>query len=211
MKEKIKHEPAGHDEHEILFNNEWINVWKVQGFCFAERLGIDSIAFLLFANNLDDPKRIGVLRELKIPVNKYVVGAFGGSIDDIKYHEDINKVVIDEAIEEAGFIITEEDIEYYGKHYVSTQMNQFCHLFGVNVDKKKQVLRTTQNIRELDSTIQWIDSNELLLLEDWKALVIFMKRRINSSISIDVRNIPANQISQAPAVPEKNISEENEI
>ena len=56
--------------------------------------------------------------------------AFGGSLDKAKSLEEI---VIDEVIEEAGYIIDEDDIFSLGKVFVSTQMNQFVHLFLSNI------------------------------------------------------------------------------
>lgn len=176
MDKAIKHEPIIFENHELEYKSEFINVKRNGGYYYAERKGVDSVAFVLFSISLTDENRIGVIKEKKYPIEEYVITAFGGSIDNPKYFNDLRQVVIDEAIEEAGFIVEDKDISYYGKVLVSTQMNQYCHLFGVAVDKYKQVQKTTTNIRELDSTIVWLTLPEVIKLNDWKAITIVAKK-----------------------------------
>ncbi len=176
MDKAIKHEPIILENHELEYQSEFINVKRNGGYYYAERKGVDSVAFVLFSISLTDENRIGVIKEKKYPIEEYVITAFGGSIDNPKYFNDLRQVVIDEAIEEAGFIVEDKDISYYGKVLVSTQMNQYCHLFGVAVDKYKQVQKTTTNIRELDSTIVWLTLPEVIKLNDWKAITIVAKK-----------------------------------
>lgn len=201
---KISHAPEVQPEHKVLFSSEFITVKKTSGYFYAERKGIDSVAFVLFANNADDEKRIGVVREFKIPINKFLPSAFGGSIDEEKYFEDLNTLVIDEVLEESGFTVTKEDIDYYGKVLVSTQMNQFCHLFAVRVDKFRQGLKTTNNPREIESTVEWLTLPEVFILEDWKAITIVAKRMISSPTIIQVTKInetptQVNPVNSVPA------------
>jgi len=184
MEELIKHEPSVFPAHETEYTSEFITVKKNGSYYYAERKGVDSIAFVLFNINATDEKKIGLINEMKFPVEESVVSAFGGSIDHDKYNDDICQVVIDEALEEAGFVVEKKDITYYGKFLVSTQMNQFCHLFGVTVDKFKQGLRTTTNPRELESFITWISLPEVMQLKDWKAIVIVTKKLSEKSILI---------------------------
>jgi 8-oxo-dGTP pyrophosphatase MutT (NUDIX family) len=98
-------------------------------------------------------------------------------------------LVKEEVMEEAGFEVALGDIDYYGKYFVSSQQNQYCYMFGVTVDKHKQQLRTTKNPREIDSTITWLPASEIVNLEDWKAIVIFMKRLAASAINIKVNKL----------------------
>jgi len=195
---EIKHSPII-ENAELLHTTPYVNLKKIDGFYFAERKGVDSVAFVLFATNTNDEKRIGLIDEFKIPVNKSLVTAFGGSIDDEKYHNDLRTLVQEEVLEESGFTVKLEDIDYYGKMYVSTQMNQFCHLFGVTVDKNLQGLRTTTNPRELESVVTWITVPEVLQLEDWKALTIVTKRMASRKITLNIR--PIN--NQSPTTAEQ--------
>lgn len=187
---KIPHtELINSDETICTSPGDWIKIKKVNNFYYSERKGIDSVAFVFFATNLEDTKRIGLLKEYKHPVNKAIVGAFGGSIDDEKYHEDLRTLIQDEAMEEAGFKVELEQISYYGKFIVSTQMNQFCHLFGISVDKTLQGEKTTTNPEELSSEVVWVEIPDITELEDWKAFLIVTKRMISANTKLTVRPI----------------------
>jgi len=166
------HEPQNL-KHEILLDTEYLKVRKNEHFIYAERKGIDSIAFILTAKDLSDPKRIGVIHEYKNPIEKYLNTAFGGTID--KHQDNLIKLVQEECLEEAGFIVPKEDVSYHGKYLNSTQMNQFTHLFSVSVDKSKLQQRTTQDPGELKSTLKWIKPEKVLDLQDWKTIVIVTK------------------------------------
>jgi hypothetical protein len=145
---------------------------------------VDSVAFILTAKNINDPKRIGVVYESKNPIGKFMETAFGGSIDTDKHNEDLRGLVKEEVMEEAGFDVILSDIKYYGKVLCSTQMNQFVHLFTVDVDKAKQQMKTTTNPTEKKSSVRWIDGGEVLKLEDWKAIVIVTKAITSKNASL---------------------------
>ena len=195
MSEKLlKHNPVV-TEDEVVYTSpgEWIKV-KLNGeFYYTERKGADSIAFVLFANNTDDLKRIGLVKEFKKPVNQAIISAFGGSIDHEKYHDNLFTLVQDEALEESGFKVEFDDIEYYGKVFVSSMMNQFCHLFGITVNKFTQGLKTTTNPEELKSTIEWLTLPEVINLQDWKAILIVTKRMASNNSLVKVKSSMINE------------------
>ena len=207
MSKILKHSPIEQPLDEVLYTSPhgWITVKKNGEFYYCERKGQDSIAFVLFATNLEDHKRIGVVREYKSPIGIPLITAFGGSIDDEKYHENLYTLVIDEVLEESGFRVSEKDIVYYGKVYVSTQMNQYCHLFAVSVDKFVQGLRTTENPLELQSVIEWLTLPEVFKLEDWKAILITAKRMAEEKGMI--RIIPINEVQNSSS---QTINEQEE-
>ena len=172
----ITHLPEVQSEHETLFDNPWLKVKRAGGFIYSERKGVDSVAFILVAVNAADERRIGLIHEYKDPLGRFLTSAFGGSIDDEKYHKDLRVLVKDEVIEESGFDIEFDAIEYHGKVMVSTQSNQFCHLFSVEVNKLEQQERTTTNRTELLSKVTWITMRDVPKLEDWKAQAIILRR-----------------------------------
>lgn len=47
-------------------------------------------------------------------------------------------------------------------------MNQFVHLFSIDVDKKKRKKPTTDNPVEMLSTVKWLSREEIIHLNDWK-------------------------------------------
>jgi 8-oxo-dGTP pyrophosphatase MutT (NUDIX family) len=172
----IKYSPNIIQNHEVIFDNNWLKLKKNKNFIYSEIKGVDSVAFILISTNISDERRVGLINEYKDPIDKFMVTAFGGSIDNEKYHTDLRLLVKDEVMEEAGFEVSVNEIDYYGKVLVSTQMNQFCHLFSVRVDKTKQKERTTTNPTEMLSNVQWLTLPELKQTEDWKAITIISKR-----------------------------------
>ena len=177
----IEHLPEVKSEHELLFDNPWLKVKKAGGFIYSERKGVDSIAFVLIAINAADERRIGLIHEYKDPIGRFLTTAFGGSIDNEKYHKDLKVLVKDEVIEESGFDVSFDNINYHGKAMVSTQSNQFCHLFSVEVDKLKQGERTTTNATELLSKVTWLTMKDINQLEDWKAQAIILRRMMSKN------------------------------
>ncbi len=174
----IKHSPElqAESEYSILFDNPWMKVKRTKGFVYSERKGVDSVAFVLIATNAADERRIGLIHEYKDPLGRFVTSAFGGSIDDEKYHNDLRVLVKDEVIEESGFDVEFDSITYHGKVMVSTQSNQFCHLFSVEVNKLLQGEKTTTNAVELLSAVTWVTMKDVRDLEDWKAQAIILRR-----------------------------------
>lgn len=159
-----------------LTENKFINIKEIQdpeknvsGYQFAERKGINSIAFICVDRQSG---RVLLNKELKPPVDSMILGAFGGSIDKEK---PLINIVIDEVKEEAGFVVSKGDIEYVGKVLVSTQMNQYCYLYLVFVNKNEQAEREPENDVEKMSVISWHSMEELSELEDWKPIVIIEK------------------------------------
>jgi hypothetical protein len=165
MKNKMK-------KDEILFDNPWVKMKKTQkGFIYAERKGIDSVAFILIDK---EKKQIGVLEEYKDAIYKRLLTAFGGSID--KHQNDLKQLVIEEILEESGFQVEKNQVKKVAKIYCSNMMNQFVHLFVVFVDKNKQGKKTTTNPSELKSTVIWKPFNwDLKDCFDWKTITILFK------------------------------------
>jgi len=162
-----------------LTDNRFLNIKQVvdpskgvRGYQFAERAGTDSVAFICYDKN---NQQILLNKEFKPPIDEFILGAFGGSIDKEKSFE---QIVIGEVREEAGFIVDRESVQYLGKVMVSTQMNQFCHLYVVMVDKNDQREREPENEIEKMATTEWIDYSAMgyiAELKDWKPLAILYK------------------------------------
>lgn len=172
----LKDKPEIVEKHKTLFDNEWLKVKQTKGgFTYAERKGVNSIAFILLSKDANDKTSCGVIQEWKDPIEKFITTAFGGSIDKDEYKNDLELLVQDEVREESGFEVPTEDIWYVGKVFCSTQMNQFVHLFIVRVDKEKQGPKTTTNPTEMKAEIVWLAPKQLAKLEDWKSITIYSK------------------------------------
>ena len=156
-----------------LTNNRFLNIKEVydpennvNGYQFAERLGIDSVAFIGYS---PADNEFLVNKEYKPPVSMFITGAFGGSIDKSKSPTDI---VIGEVREEAGFEVEKTDVKYLGRVFVSTQMNQFCFLFLVILDKAEQKDRQPENAIEAMATTKWVKEEDIYRMEEWKPIAI---------------------------------------
>jgi len=162
-----------------LTNNRFLNINQVvdpenhvRGYQFAERAGVDSIAFICYDKNT---LMVLLNKEYKPPIDAFILGAFGGSIDKDKSYEEI---VQGEVLEEAGFEVSLEDIKNLGKVFVSTQMNQFCYLYLVYVDAKNQKDRHPENAIEAMAKTEWhhlVREKLFKELADWKAITILAK------------------------------------
>jgi hypothetical protein len=156
-------------------------------YFYAERKGMDSVAFILVDNDRDD--KYGMINERKPPmdhrVGKEVMmeTAFGGSndmIDDdeyLKMSEDeikshFKELVQTECREESGYRVPLDKIEFISKELVSTQMNQMCYMFKVNVTGVKQGEADPQNREEAMATNQWKTLKGVQETNDWKAKTI---------------------------------------
>lgn len=165
-----------------LTDNKFVNIYSivdpdnhVKGYQYAERRGVDSIAFICvdkFSDYNEKPEYL-LNNEYKPPVNAFVLGAFGGSLD-----KNVNKVeiVIEEVREEAGFEVADKDVISLGRVFVSTQMNQYCYLYLVWVDKKNQLERKPENAIEAMARTKWVKESDIRNLEDWKAITIVARR-----------------------------------
>lgn len=159
-----------------LTSNKYLNIKEVfdpekncRGYQFAERRGVDSIAFICQDNNTG---KFLLNKEYTPPTDEFLVRAFGGSLDKEK---DLFEIVIDEVKEEAGYDVSKKEVECVGKVFVSTQMNQYCHLFIVNVTGLTPTGRKPENKMEAMADTVWMTDEEIVACPDWKAISILMK------------------------------------
>jgi 8-oxo-dGTP pyrophosphatase MutT (NUDIX family) len=159
-----------------ITDNKFINIKEVydpenhcNGYQFAERKGVDSIAFVGY--NAKDNKFLLNL-EFTPPIGQFLLRAFGGSFDKSKSRDEI---VIEEVREEAGYIVTEEQIYPLGYAFVSTQMNQYCYLYLVELTFIKDGERSPENSLEAMAQPTWVSWQQFVNGSDWKAITIFLR------------------------------------
>ena len=142
-------------------------------YIFGERLGKDSLAFILYDK---ESQEFGLIHERKPPLGTDVfrTTAFGGSFDkDIEMAD----ICIEEVKEEAGYTIQRGNLDYLGQVLVSTQMNQMCHLYLVDVTGLEAGERDLQE-GEYGSKVVWMPLQRVLNLQDWKAPTIIVKAQV---------------------------------
>jgi hypothetical protein len=182
----IKHITEEVQNAEIISQTEYLTFKKIDSYYFAERKNVDSIAFVLFATNVDDERRVGLTYEYQPGINKSIIKAFTSSIKDPNV-DDVLDLVIQEIEYQAGFITTKPEIEYLGKCFVSSNMSEFCHLFGVAVDKTRQFKKEPSSLRKINAGHYWATNEEVKDLEDWRAQTILMKRYLNKKSQILIK------------------------
>lgn len=157
----------GFDMNKFLQIKEWKR--KGQRYFYAERLGVDSVAFVLHDRNKG---KFGLVREFKPPIDDFLITAFGGSLDkDVP----MGQIVKEEVKEEAGYDVIPADISYAGRAFVSTQMNQWCYLYLVDVTNTKQGEREPETYLEADASVEWLYPEQIKSGDDWKAITILTK------------------------------------
>ena len=160
-----------------ITNNKFLNIKEVKdtslkcnGYQFAERLGIDSIAFICY----DREKESFLLNnEVTPPIGKFLIRAFGGSLDNPEMSK--KEIVQREVEEEVGYTVKEDDIKFLGECFVSTQMNQYCYLYIVFIDQNKYHERKPENEMEALSHPVWKTFDEIMDGDDWKSITILQK------------------------------------
>jgi hypothetical protein len=161
-----------------MTNNKFLNIKEVfdeanhcKGYQFAERRGVDSIAFICYDENTN---RFFINKEYTPPTGEFLVRAFGGSLD-----KDVDKIhiVIDEVKEEVGIEVTSKNIYPVGSVFVSTQMNQRCYLYFVDVSYLKRGDRMPENEMEKMASVLCLGEDEIINNDDWKAIVIINKAK----------------------------------
>lgn len=168
-----------------LTSNKFLNIKEIRdpdnnvnGYQFAERLGVNSVAFIGYSPSDNE---FLVNKEYKPPISNFITGAFGGSMDKDKSPTDI---VIGEVREEAGFEVEKNDVKYLGRVMVSTQMNQFCFLFLVILDKKNQKEKQPENAIEAMAKTKWVKEEDIYRMEEWKPITIVALAKENGIIGV---------------------------
>lgn len=160
----------------IHYGNDFLRICTADNagkpYYYAERKGKDSVAFILYN---DTHKKYGLIHEWKPPLQEWLVTAFGGSIDS---HKSVLEIVRQECKEEAGYNPCDGHIQFMGKHFVSTQMNQFCYLYLVSVQGYEQHILSLEEEEqrklsgEHKSTPVWMTYEQVLDTQCWKAKTI---------------------------------------
>lgn len=155
----------------------YMTVKQTGYYVFSERLGVDSVAFILLdRNNVEKP--FGLISERKPPLDErmgkevMLTTAFGGSIDSDNSFAEIVQI---EAREEAGYDVPLDKIIFVGDVMVSTQSNQMCHLYFVDVSDVTMGEREPENEMEAMASTVWCSSADVANGHDWKAITILSK------------------------------------
>ena len=187
MKNKNDTEIVWQSEGKSPVNGEpFMTVKKARDyFLYAQRAGTDSIAFILYDGYSE---KLGLISESKPPMDEFSnekvmgISAFGGSKDiDIPLIE----ICKQEVLEEAGYNVNLENIFSVGSTMVSSQMNQTCHLYMVDVTgltpglTETDIYNEEQEQKDPDefkrNKVVWMTEKEVMEHGEWKSLYILSK------------------------------------
>lgn len=140
-------------------------------------------AFVLFATNLDDVRRIGLVYEKKEAISKSIIKAFTFDIP-VDFKGDLRDLVKEELMLQCGFDVNVESIEYLGKSFMGNDSGSYCLQFGVAVDKTRQRQRTSNLPAVVESSHFWAMNEEVQSFEDWMCQLILIKRFTSRSNAI---------------------------
>ena len=177
---------------EVVFETPFMSVRKSPGgwFFYAERKGIDSVAFVLFDKS-DDKVKYCLVNETKPPMEEFnsdkevfLTTAFGGSQDKVNRDEyvelsedsklDLMKTIaLSECSEEGGYDITDDSrILFLDKVLLSTQMNQYVYCFAFDVTGLDFKGTRPQDRGEEKATLVWVSQEDIESSECIKARAI---------------------------------------
>jgi len=176
------------------------------GYFYSERLGIDSTAFILYDKNT---RKWGLIQERKPPMDErivepaikelvtfqdereaFMITAFGGSNDgiDMERYAKMNQaerikhfaaLARTECREEAGYNVDMDRVNFEEVVFVSTQQNQMCYLYAVDVTDIEQTEADPQSAMEAAATVVWLTEQEVQSsINDWKAKTIVFQENM---------------------------------
>lgn len=139
------------------------------------------MSFVLFSINTENDKRIGVIKKAFPNLKGVITCAFEYSLQNENYYDDLRILVLEKAKADAHFEISIDAVQYYEKVLLSTSNTQYCHLFGIAVDKDRIIKNSLASEIELKSlpATEWLNISEIIELEDWKPALISLKRKAN--------------------------------
>ena len=167
------------DERSPVNGEPFLTVKKARGYyTYAERAGVDSIAFILMD---EDIEKFGLISESKPPLDEFYkekvmsLSAFGGSKDlNIPLEEICQK----EVLEESGYDVKLKDIKFMNVTMVSSQMNQRCFCYIVNVTgltpslTEADIFNKEQENKFKHDKVVWVTSEEIMEHGEWKSVYI---------------------------------------
>ena len=157
--------------------DKWLKVFRVidpqdsedQGYYFCERIGKDSVAFLLLDQDRPD-KPFVCLEQYSSSHNKFTKGAYTGSLD--KKDKSVEEIVQGEVKEESGYNIDLDRILSVGEMEVCSHSSEIVNLFLVDITGLEGSGKAGENIFEENMRDIRMNREEIKNHCEWKAQLI---------------------------------------
>lgn len=140
-------------------------------YYYMERLGVDSVAFILYDSTRDKP--YGVLSQYSTSTSEFVNGAYTGSLD--KPHLSLMETLIEEISEESEYEVGEDRINHVGYMTVNSMTSEKVNLYLVDVKGLEKVGTNPENLWEENTEHIWYDYDSLVKVCEWKAVMIALR------------------------------------
>jgi hypothetical protein len=142
---------------------------KGKEFFFVERLGKDSVAFILVDNNRERDK-YQILSQYSSPYKRFIEGTFTGSLDKPELSKE--EIVIEEVKEEAGYDVDKSKLQLISSEEVGSSINEIVYLYIVDITGLEQQIREPENIFEQNMSRKWVDIEYINSKCEWKSKLI---------------------------------------
>jgi hypothetical protein len=162
---------------------KWITIFKTEDpatpekfdFYFVQKLGKDSVRFLLLDLNSETP--FGCLRQYSSPYGKFINGCFTGSLD--KPEKSVEDIVLEEVKEESGFEVGLNRLHKVSSETLGSITNETVHLFIVNVTGLEVVKKDPENLFEANMETLWMGLDEVFEKCEWSAKYLVAALKLN--------------------------------
>lgn len=138
---------------------------KGKGFYYVERLGVDSVAFILRDDAKPETPYIA-LNCFHSPLGVFQTGAFSGSLD--KPNLSKAEIVCEEVLEEAGYTVGLDRVRYLGSRTLGASTNELVHLYVVDVTGVTRSEKEPENEWEANTNLVRVSVKDALSSKDWK-------------------------------------------
>lgn len=154
--------------------NKWVKIKSIEknndeSFFFMERAGIDSVAFILVDLNSDN--QIGLINQYRGSYGEFQIGAYTGSLD--KEGLSVEEITIEEVLEEAGYEVTPDRVNFISKECTGSMSNERVNLFIVDVTGLVAGELSPESVFEENTENLWFTVEEAYAkTQDWKVKIL---------------------------------------
>lgn len=138
-------------------------------YYFSRRAGKDSVAFVLYDSSRTE-RPYQLLSQWHGPLKRFILGAFTGSLDK----PDLSPLdhLVEEVLEEAGYVVTPDRVQLLGYEPVSSQTDESVYLYVVDITGITPQRKEPENLFEKNTQRYWCSATTVRKRAEWKAKVI---------------------------------------
>lgn len=167
---------------ENLFKNEHIDIYKKDGwYTFYRHPGTNQAVCILpyrRAKNENPGPNIVVeylVREENIPV--FGGMSFTSVTGGVEEGETESECALRELMEETGFLVKEDDLEYWGRSYRSKMSDSVTHLYTVDVtDLEQGEIKGDGSKGEEGASVHWLTDDDIVTMDTAPLLSLILMR-----------------------------------